>query len=121
MVQAPDGQRNSEAALLGRSGCSSEAELHALVGVLELAWKQGARRLVVRGDSAVAIAYVNGSDHTGIERLAVLIRQAQLAAARFDEISLQWVPRHRNAEADALSRQAFGLAPKVPRLRRRRR
>lgn len=89
-----------------------------------MAFEAGARRLLLRGDSDVALRYVRGPDSTGIARLLVLIESARDRLRRFDDVQLLWVPRHRNREADRLSRQALGLpesAPEKGKGRRRRR
>jgi ribonuclease HI len=96
------------------TGCNNEAELHALFAALDMAFAAGARELLLRGDSDVALRYVRGPDSTGIARLQVLIENARERLRRFDDVQLLWVPRHRNREADRLSRQALGLAECAP-------
>ena len=118
VLQAPDGRLLERASLARDTGCSNEAELHALCALLELAREQGVRRLHIYGDSSVTVSYVNGADATDIERLLLLIRRSQALLNEFDEISLRWIPRHRNAAADGLSRRALGLPEKAPALRR---
>ncbi len=119
---APDGRCSEKSRLLNVSGCNNEAELQALCAALELAAAAGARRLVLHGDSDVALRYVRGPDSTQIARLQVLVAQARDWLPRFDEVQLLWIPRHRNREADRLSRQALGLPPgPAPVLRNRRR
>jgi ribonuclease HI len=118
---APDGRREEKSVLLNVSGCNNEAELHALCAALEMAAAAGARRLLLRGDSDVALRYVRGPDSTQIVRLCLLVAAARDALRRFDEVQLLWIPRHRNREADRLSRQALGLpSGPVPVTRRRR-
>ena len=124
LVLSPDGERFEKSALAGCNGCSNEAELHALCAALELAHGAGARRLVVRGDSDIALRYVAGSDSTKIVRLVTLVARARDWLQRFEDVQLIWVPRHRNAEADRFSRQALGLphkpsSPAKRKLRRR--
>jgi ribonuclease HI len=87
--------------------------LHALCLALEIAKAEGARRLVLRGDSDVAVRYVRGPQSTQIARLVILVAQARERIRGFEDVQLLWVPRHRNVEADRLSRQALGL-PTVP-------
>jgi len=108
---SPDGARSEKSALIGRSGCSNEAELHALCAALEMACQAGARRLLLRGDSDVALRYVRGPESTQIARLLVLIADAREWLGRFEDVQLVWIPRQRNAAADRLSRQALGLPP----------
>lgn len=114
VLQAPDGSVCERSLLAGASGCNNEAELHALCALLEMARERGLRRLLVHGDSDVAVRYVSGAEVTGIERLGQLISRAQQLLGDFDEISLRWVPRHRNSAADGLSRRALGLPEKPP-------
>lgn len=122
MLLAPDGRRSEESLLLNSSGCNNEAELHALRIALEMAAAAGARRLLLRGDSDVALRYVRGPDGTQVARLTVLIDRARELLRSFDDVQLAWVPRHRNIEADRLSRQALGLPPSpAPVAQRRRR
>lgn len=124
MLESPAGVRSAKSMPMGLSGCSNEAELHALGAALEMACAAGARRLVLRGDSDVALRYVRGPDGTRIERLRVLVAHAREWLRRFEDVRLVWIPRHRNAEADRLARQALGLseiAAPAPKGRRRRR
>ncbi|MFA4970681.1 MAG: ribonuclease HI family protein, partial [Sulfuritalea sp.] len=113
LLLAPDGQRSEESRLLTVSGCNNEAELHALCAALEMAAKAGARRLVLRGDGDVALRYVRGPESTQIARLQGLVADARESLRRFEDVQLVWVPRHRNIDADRLSRQALGL-PQSP-------
>lgn len=110
----PDGSCSEKSSLAPGHGCNNEAELHALCLALELAAAAGARRLLLRGDSKVAVSYVTGAASTGIARLLPLIARARECMAPFDEAQLVWVPRHRNAAADQLSRAALGLPPSPP-------
>ena len=112
LVVSPAGERFEKSTLAGCNGCSNEAELHALCAALELAHGAGARRLVVRGDSDIALRYVAGPKSTQIERLVTLVARAQDWLRRFEDVQLVWIPRHRNAEADRFSRQALGLPHK---------
>lgn len=106
------------------SGCNNEAELHALQAALAMAHDAGAQTLTVRGDSDFVIRHASGRDATAIPRLTVLIAAVQAAMARFSAVTLIWIPRHRNQEADRLSRQALSLPHKpapVPGTQKRRR
>lgn len=118
----PDGRCTEKSRLLNVSGCNNEAELHALCAALEMAATAGARKLLLRGDSDVAIRYVRGPDSTQIVRLSLLVAVARDCLRSFDEVQLVWIPRHRNRDADRLSRQALGLPPSpAPVLHSRRR
>jgi ribonuclease HI len=109
LLLAPDARCFEKSERLSGSGCNNEAELQALCALLELAFAAGARHLQVRGDSDVAIRYVNGPEATAIEPLRTLVLRARELMVHFDDVQLIWIPQQRNAEADRLSRQALGL------------
>lgn len=109
VLVSPTGLRSDKSSLIACSGCNNEAELHALCMALEMASSAGVRRLILRGDSDVAVRYVRGPDSTQIDRLVVLVARARDWLQCFEEVQLVWVPRRRNAEADILSRRALGL------------
>ena len=110
LLISPDGARHEHAQKTALNGCSNEAELHAMIAAMELALAANCRRLILFGDSQVAIRYVMNQEQTQIARLLPLIALAQKARLQFDAIELRWVPRHRNCDADRLSRAALGLA-----------
>ncbi len=120
VLLAPDGRRSEQSALIAGIGCNNEAELHALCAALDMAFAVGARDLLLRGDSDVALRYVRGPDLTRVARLQTLIESARDRLRRFDQVQLLWVPRHRNLDADRLSRLALGLPQKLGERRRRR-
>lgn len=132
VLLSPAGERHELSTLAGQSGCNNEAELLALMAVLELALKAGATKIQLRGDSNFAIGAGQARLSPGapvvtaVPRLVVLITRLNALLNRFEAVMLGWIPRHRNGEADRLSRQALGLPHKpaaVPgkKLRSRRR
>lgn len=109
LLQLPDGTRHTLSQALHRSGCNNEAELLALMAALELARSLGTRCLTVRTDSHVLVEQLGPplpKPARPIARLNALFEQARSHMQHFDELVLQWVPRHRNTEADALARSA---------------
>ena len=123
VLVSPAGERFTLSCTTHRIGCNNEAELVALLAVLAELQRQGARAAVVFTDNSVLVAQLgDGADAPpAIARLADLFAEARHALACFDRVRLQWVPRHRNQEADALARAAQGLAPKSTALPRSRR
>ena len=107
---APDGRSFKLAHRAGKYGCNNEAELLALCALLELALAHGVENLWICGDSEVAVSYVLVRRTTQIARFLPLIECAQGLMRRFAHVELQWVPRHRNKESDALARQVLGLS-----------
>lgn len=108
LLCGPAGQRVEISRRAGH-GNSSEAEYLALIAVLEAAAHNGALELVVCGDSRVVIDDVACSDGCGAKGLESHRLRAQELIAQLDKVSLRWLPRHRNGEADRLSQQAIAL------------
>lgn len=87
-------------------GNSSEAEYRALILVLETALARGAWPLTVYGDSRVVVDDVNGRCEDSAAVLRPLRTRVHALLARLPAVTLRWVPRHKNLEADALSQRA---------------
>jgi ribonuclease HI len=96
-------------------GNSGEAEYLALGALLEAAAQAGARDLLLHGDSQVVINDVNLAARTaaaaGAAGLAAHRARVLELMAPLGTVTLKWVPRHRNGDADRLSQQAIALAP----------
>ena len=92
-------------------GNSSEAEYRALIALLETAVARGVSSLTVYGDSQVVIGDVSGPDALAAPSLHAYRATARALMARIDGLALRWVPRHKNAQADALSQRAFDDSP----------
>lgn len=87
-------------------GNSSEAEYRALIALLEAALQCGAHGLTIYGDSQVVIDDVNGSAADAAVSLHACRSAALALLAQLREVTLRWIPRHKNHLADALSQQA---------------
>lgn len=122
VLVSPDGRRRESSRLAGCGGCGNEAELLALCEALGLAHAAGARRLLIQGDSDFAVRHAQGLSVTAVPRFAPLLDRAQELLRLFEHVVLRWVPRHRNGDADRLSRRALALPERVaPKPKRRRR
>lgn len=91
-------------------GNSSEAEYQALIALLNKAVQANATPLVVFGDSQVVINDVIGPDASASRCLSDYRSQALALITQLGEVSLRWIPRHKNQDADALSQRAVNLA-----------
>jgi ribonuclease HI len=87
-------------------GNSSEAEYRALIALLEAAARAGAHPLTVYGDSQVVVGDVNGSAADAAPSLHAYRAAALALIAQLPAVTLRWIPRHKNPEADALSQRA---------------
>jgi ribonuclease HI len=108
-LEGPDGA--VEIAQSAGYGNSSEAEYRALIAVLEAAVARGVASLTVYGDSQVVIGDASGPDALAAPSLQAYRATARALMARIDGLALRWVPRHKNARADALSQRAFDDFP----------
>lgn len=107
LLLGPAGERIEISERAGH-GNSGEAEYLALVALLEAALAARPGVLAIYGDSQVVIGDVaGGAGAAGLEqhRERALDLLAQLG--KFGRVTLHWVPRHRNGEADRLSQQAI--------------
>jgi broad specificity phosphatase PhoE/ribonuclease HI len=90
------------------------AEYMGLIAGLSAAADLGAREVDVRMDSKLVIEQMSGRwqiKHPGLRPLAA--RAADLIRT-FDRVNLEWVPRARNADADALANAAMDAAAGTP-------
>jgi ribonuclease HI len=108
----PDGTRHTLSLATTIKGCNNEAELRALIVALRDGKARGASALLVYCDSSVLVEQLGGAAVKPIARLAILFDEARALLGSFEQASLQWIPRHRNAQADALARAALGGQPK---------
>ena len=108
LLLGPNGERIevSEAAGYGNS---SEAEYAALTAVLQAALKVRPPpvQLLLYGDSQVVINDVLGTTPVGAKGLETQRATVVALLEQFTEVSLRWIPRHRNGEADRLSQLAI--------------
>jgi ribonuclease HI len=112
LLVSPDGVRTELSRPAGCTGCSNEAELASLCAALEHARACGARHVRIRGDSDFVVRHLRGEQRTAIARLLDLVVRTEALLAHFESVHLEWVPRHRNRDADRLSRAALGLPDK---------
>ncbi|XP_072084437.1 uncharacterized protein [Arachis hypogaea] len=85
---------------------NNQAEYEALLGGLVLAREVGATRLEVCSDSQVVTVQVNGSYKARDSLLQKYLERVKELSKQFEEVTVQHVPRERNARADLLSKLA---------------
>jgi len=121
VLESPDGDVVKISTLAGH-GDSCEAEYLALIAVLEAAVSRrpAPARLVIHGDSQVVIEDVLRDEASSAPALSSYATQARSLIAQLADVRLQWIPRARNAAADALSQHAIrGGAHADPQVRSR--
>jgi len=115
VLQSPSGERIQISQLLG-DGDNNEAEFSALLALLRKAQELGVKKLQIFGDSRIVIDSMQQSDAALCRfgqhpRLPELHQQAQTICAGLEELDWQWLPRHRNQQADALASAARVKSP----------
>ncbi|RSZ33204.1 MULTISPECIES: ribonuclease HI family protein [unclassified Variovorax] len=121
VITAPDGERHTLSQATHTTGCNNEAELLALTLALQDLRARGATAVRAYSDNSILVEQLDGRAVAPIARLAGLFDEARALLDSFDDVRVHWIPRHRNAEADALARAALGFAPKPPARRTRKR
>ncbi|MGJ7532051.1 MULTISPECIES: ribonuclease HI family protein [unclassified Variovorax] len=114
VITAPDGTRHTLSQATHATGCNNEAELRALTLALQDLRERGATAVRAYSDNSILVEQLGPTGAKPIERLADLFDDARALLGSFDDVRVQWIPRHRNGEADALARAALGFAPKPP-------
>lgn len=113
VLTAPDGTRHTLSVATHLVGCNNEAEVKALTLALQDARARGATAVRAFSDNSIVVEQLAGRDAPPIARLAPLFDEARALLAHFEEARIEWIPRRRNAEADALARAALGMPPKA--------
>ncbi|RYR53176.1 hypothetical protein Ahy_A06g028171 [Arachis hypogaea] len=85
---------------------NNQAKYEALLAGLNLAWEVDAKVLEVNTDSQVVCSQINGSYHTRDPLLQQYLNRVSELKEGFENITIQHVPRERNARADLLSKLA---------------
>ena len=108
VLESPDGEVVRISAVAGH-GDSCKAEYLALIAVLEAALSRtpSPSKLVIHGDSQVVIEDVLRDVSSSAPALNAYAMQARHLIAQLADVHLQWIPRARNAAADALSQHAI--------------
>lgn len=114
VLTEPNGTRHTLSQATNTKGCNNEAELLALMAALRELQTRGATALLVYCDNSILVEQLGGVDVKPIARLAALFDEARALLGSFDHASLEWIPCHRNGEADALARAALGILPRRP-------
>jgi len=124
VLVSTEGLAHTVSKRLATCGCNNEAEWQAAVVALDCAWSRGARVLHLHTDSTQIRDHLQSLAAKPLpDALQGWVLEARMRVAQFKHVRVTWVPRHRNAQADALARAALGLPPKLtlvphPRARR---
>ena len=105
-VVSADGVAGEDGERIGRA-TNNRAEYEALVRALEAADELGFRRVDVRGDSELVVRQVRGEYETRDPELRERRVTARELLERFEDWSIEHVPRSVNERADRLANEAL--------------
>lgn len=111
VLKGPAGERIEVSEEIG-PGTNNEAEYAALMAVLDAAVSAKVENLVVQGDSQLVVRQVNGEWFIKEKNLVPMCKSVLEIKAQIPNVTLRWIPRAENGEADALSKKSLGVIDK---------
>jgi ribonuclease HI len=86
---------------------NNQAEYLAIINGLEKAVSLGARHVIVKSDSELAVKQINGQFKIKNTALRPLYQQVVQLTGKLVSFSISYIPREHNAAADALANKAL--------------
>ena len=86
---------------------NNQAEYTAIIRGLEKAVSLGARNVIVKADSELAVKQINGHYKIKNTALRPLYQQVVQLAGRLESFAISYIPRERNRQADELANKAL--------------
>jgi len=111
VLKGPAGERIEISEEIGQ-GTNNEAEYAALMAVLDAAVEAKVENLIVHGDSGVVVRQVNGEWFIKAKELVPMCKTVLDLKGQIPNVTIRWIPREENTEADALSKKALGVIDK---------
>ena len=104
--------KDCRTSLRGKEATNNIGEYHAVIAALlwliQLPPEKQRRPAIIMSDSQLIVNQLSGSWNCNSENLIPLRDMAHKAMKRYlGRVTLKWVPRSQNQEADALSRTAY--------------
>ena len=108
VLKGPAGERIEISENIG-FGTNNEAEYAALMAVLDAAIDAKVQKLEVYGDSQLVIKQVSGEWLINSKAPVPMCQSVLDLKAQSPSVTLRWIPREQNSEADVLSKRAIGV------------
>ena len=86
---------------------NNQAEYRAVITALEKAVGLGARQVILKADSELVVKQINGRYKIKNAALRPLYQEVVKLTGSLEKLTVSYIPRARNAEADALANQAL--------------
>ena len=92
---------------------NNQAEYRAIIAGLEKALELGATHIELRSDSELVVQQLSGKYRVKNEALKPLSQKVEELRARLSGLSVSYIPREKNKEADKLANQALDALEKA--------
>ncbi len=86
---------------------NNQAEYMAIISGLEKAVSLGAKNIIVKSDSELAVKQIKGQFKVKNTALRPLYQQVVQLTGKLESFSITYIPREQNAAADALANKAL--------------
>lgn len=108
VIKDPNGKVIAwDCGIASEEGTNNIAEYFGLIQGLKKALELGIRKIIVKGDSQLAINQMLGVYSVRSPNIIPLYKEACKLASQFEKIKFVWIPRSQNKLADELSKNAF--------------
>jgi ribonuclease HI len=97
---------------LSEKATNNVAEYTALIRALEWLYENGhaSSKISVRGDSQLVVRQMAGEFKVKNRQIIPLFQKAAVLRKKFSDLTISWVPREQNSEADSLTERAYNEA-----------
>jgi ribonuclease HI len=108
-VVIQDEAGNTLAQISRRLGATTnnQAEYQAIISGLEKAISLGAKNVTIKSDSELVVNQINGRYKIKNTALRPLYQKVVRLAGSLESLSVSYIPREQNSEADALANKAL--------------
>ena len=93
---------------------NNQAEYRAIIAALEKAVSLGARNVVLKSDSELAVKQISGQYKIKNTALRPLYQEVVRLTGALESFSIAYIPREQNAAADALANKALNQVASLP-------
>lgn len=97
---------------VGAGMSNNVAEYAGCIAVMKWLIENGVRKAVIYGDSKLVVKQMNRRMKANRGAYIPYYKTAIELRGKLPDIEIKWIPRERNSEADALSRQAIREVPR---------
>ncbi|XP_057537987.1 uncharacterized protein LOC130815514 [Amaranthus tricolor] len=106
LIVSSAGVRMERAVRFEFAASNNKAEYEALLMGLKICYESGAKELAAFSDSQLIVGQVNGEFEAKDDSMKMYLQQVKDFVPKFDNFTLEHIPRSQNAQADFLAKLA---------------